>query len=85
MGDIEGIVTLIIGIAGVLCIPVLVWVTVIAGLYQIVRDKVRETHPVQTELPQNAVANRLERNWKTPDYRQTTDYSKEANLWKRKR
>jgi len=62
MGDIEGIVTLIIGIAGVLCIPVLIWVTVIAGLYQIVRDKVRETHPVQTELPQSAVANRLERH-----------------------
>ena len=62
MGDIEGIVTLIIGIAGVLCIPVLVWVTVIAGLYQIVRDKVRETRPVQTELTQSAVANRLERH-----------------------
>jgi hypothetical protein len=62
MGDIEGIVTLIIGIAGVLCIPVLVWVTVIAGLYQIVRDKVRETRPVQTELAQSAVANKLERN-----------------------
>ena len=62
MGDIEGIVTLIIGIAGVLCIPVLVWVTVIAGLYQIVRDKVRETRPAQTELPQSAVANRLERH-----------------------
>jgi hypothetical protein len=62
MGDIEGIVTLIIGIAGVLCIPVLVWVTVIAGLYQIVRDKVRETRPVQTELAQSAVANRLERH-----------------------
>ena len=45
MGDVEGIVTLIIGIAGVLCIPVLVWVTVIAGLYQIVRDKVREDSP----------------------------------------
>jgi hypothetical protein len=52
MGDIEGIVTLIIGIAGVLCIPVLVWVTVIAGLYQIVRDKVRETHSAQTDLVQ---------------------------------
>jgi hypothetical protein len=62
MGDIEGIVTLIIGIAGVLCLPVLVWVTVIAGLYQIVRDKVQETHAVQTELPQNAVVNRLERH-----------------------
>ncbi len=54
MGDIEGIVTLIIGIAGVLCIPVLVWVTVIAGLYQIVRDKVRETRPVQIEPAQEA-------------------------------
>ncbi|MDH4135189.1 MAG: hypothetical protein OEW09_00520 [Anaerolineae bacterium] len=67
MGDVEAIVTLVIGIAGVFFVPVLVWVTVIAGLYQIVRDKVQETRPVQTELAQSAVANRLERNWKTPD------------------
>lgn len=42
MGSIEGIVALVIGIAVVLFVPALVWATVIAGLYQIVRDKVRE-------------------------------------------
>ena len=68
MEDVEAIVTLVIGIAGVLCVPMLVWITVIAGLYQIVQDKVRETHTIQTELAQNAVANGLERNWKTPDW-----------------
>jgi hypothetical protein len=52
MRDIEGIATLVIGVAGVLCVPVLVWATVIAGLYQIVRDKAQETRPAQTDLAQ---------------------------------
>jgi len=43
MGGIEGIVALVIGIAVVLFVPALVWSAVIAGLYQIVQDKIRES------------------------------------------
>jgi hypothetical protein len=50
MGGIEGIVVLVIGIVAVLFVPALVWATVIAGLVQIVGDKVREIHPAQTKL-----------------------------------
>ena len=52
MGSIEGIAALVIGIAVVLFVPVLVWATVIAGLVQVVREKVRETRPAQTKLGQ---------------------------------
>jgi len=38
----------------VLFVPALVWATVIAGLIQIVRDKVRETRPAQIEPAQEA-------------------------------
>jgi hypothetical protein len=54
MGNMEGIVALVIGIAVVLFVPALVWATVIAGLIQIVRDKVRETRPAQIEPAQEA-------------------------------
>jgi Na+-transporting methylmalonyl-CoA/oxaloacetate decarboxylase gamma subunit len=54
MGNMEGIVALVIGIAVVLFVPTLVWATVIAGLIQIVRDKVRETRPAQIEPAQEA-------------------------------
>lgn len=68
MGDIQGIVTLVIGIAGVLFVPVLVWATVIAGLYQIVRDKVREdvARPERSS-PESKVAYKVKRPKKTPD------------------
>jgi len=45
MGGIEGIVALVIGITVVLFVPALVWATVIAGLIQVVREKVRESRP----------------------------------------
>ena len=54
MGSSEGMVTLVIGIAVVLFVPALVWATVIAGLRQIVRDRIRETRPSQTGLAQEA-------------------------------
>ena len=54
MGGIEGTVALVIGIAVVLFVPVLVWATVIAGLRRIVREKIRETRPAQTEPAQEA-------------------------------
>lgn len=54
MGGIEGTVALVIGIAVVLFVPVLVWATVIAGLRRIVREKIRETRPAQTEPVQEA-------------------------------
>jgi len=49
MGNIEAVVALVIGVAAVLFIPALVWATVIAGLVQIVREKVRESRSVQAE------------------------------------
>jgi hypothetical protein len=54
MGSIEGITALVIGIAVVLFVPALVWATVIAGLYQIVRDRVCETRPAQIEPAREA-------------------------------
>ncbi len=54
MGGIEGIVALVIGIAVVLFVPALVWATVIAGLIQIIRGRIRETYPAQVVLSQEA-------------------------------
>jgi hypothetical protein len=53
MGGIEGIIALVIGIAVVLFVPALVWATVIAGLIQIVREKVRKMRlrPERPQLP----------------------------------
>lgn len=51
MGGIEGIVALVIGIAVVMFVPALVWATVIAGLIQIVREKVREMRPRSERSP----------------------------------
>lgn len=49
MGNVEGTVALVIGIAAVFFIPALIWITVITGLIQIVREKVRDSRPVQAE------------------------------------
>lgn len=54
MGNVEATVALVIGIAIALFVPALVWATVIAGLYQIVREKVRESRSAQTKPLQEA-------------------------------
>ena len=41
--EVQAVVALVIGIVIVLFVPALVWSTVIAGLYQVVRVKMRET------------------------------------------
>jgi hypothetical protein len=41
--EIQAVVALVIGTVVVLFVPALVWSAVIAGLYQIIRDRVRET------------------------------------------
>ena len=51
MGGIEGIVALAVGIAVVLFVPALVWATVIAGLIQIARGKVRQKRSHQERPP----------------------------------
>ena len=51
MGSIEGIVALVVGIVVVLFVPALVWATVIAGLIQIVRKKVREKRFLRKRPP----------------------------------
>jgi hypothetical protein len=50
----EAVVALAIGTVVVLFVPALVWSTVIAGLYQIARDKIRESLKAAT---QRATAN----------------------------
>jgi hypothetical protein len=50
----EGIVALVIGIVVIFFVPALVWATVIAGLIQIVQEKVREGRPAQIEPAQEA-------------------------------
>jgi hypothetical protein len=54
MGSIEGTGVLVVGIAVALFVPVVVWVMVIAGLIQIVRDKIRETRLDQGDPGQEA-------------------------------
>ncbi len=54
MGSVEGMVALVIGIVVALFVPALVWATVIAGLRQIVREKMREGHLTLTESAQDA-------------------------------
>ena len=39
----EAVIALVIGTAVVLLVPALVWATVIAGLYQIMRDRIRKS------------------------------------------
>ena len=53
MGGIEGNGELVIGIAVVLFVLALIWATVIAGLVQIVRGRVREkrSRPERPPLP----------------------------------
>jgi hypothetical protein len=56
MEGIGGTVALVIGIAVALFVPALVWATVIAGVYQMVREKLgerrsrRERHPFPTRV-----------------------------------
>jgi|GEM_PF-398622 len=59
MGSTEGTVALVIGIAVVLFVPVLVWVTVIAGLIQIVRGKVRDSRSAPNQPDQGSTATQV--------------------------
>ena len=52
MGGAGGTVALVIGLTVVFFVPALVWAMVIAGLRQIVRDKIRETRSIQMEPSQ---------------------------------
>jgi len=40
--ETQAVVALVIGVVVVLFVPALVWSTVIAGLYRVVREKMRE-------------------------------------------
>jgi len=52
----QAVVALVLGMAIVLFTPALVWATVIAGVYQVVREKVRQKrslsdfHPLPTRV-----------------------------------
>lgn len=54
MGNTEGVRALVIGLAVVLFVPAIVWATVIAGVYQIVREKVRESRRARVKWLQEA-------------------------------
>jgi hypothetical protein len=41
--EMQAVIALVFGVVVVLFVPALVWSTVIAGLYQMVRDRVRES------------------------------------------
>jgi hypothetical protein len=41
--EAQAIIALVVGTIVVLFVPALVWATVIAGLYQIVQDNIRES------------------------------------------
>ena len=49
MGNDEATIALVMGLAIALFVPALVWARVIAGLYQIVREKVRKSRIVRLE------------------------------------
>jgi hypothetical protein len=50
----QAVIALVLGIAITFFVPALVWATVIAGLYQIIREKVRKSRPIQMEPLQEA-------------------------------
>jgi hypothetical protein len=50
MGSPQAILALILAIVVMFFAPALVWATVIAGLIQIVREKVRESRAAQIEV-----------------------------------
>jgi hypothetical protein len=52
--ELQAVVALVIGTVVVLFAPALVWATVIAGLIQIVREKVRESRAAQIEATREA-------------------------------
>jgi hypothetical protein len=52
--ELQTVVALVIGTVVVLFVPALVWATVIAGLVQIVREKVHESRAAQIEATQEA-------------------------------
>jgi hypothetical protein len=47
--EMQAVLALVIGVVVVLFVPALVWSTVIAGLFQMVRDKVRGSVKSVTE------------------------------------
>ncbi len=54
--EVQAVIALVVGLAIVLFVPALVWATVVAGLYQIVREKIRDRrsrsdfHPLPTRV-----------------------------------
>jgi hypothetical protein len=54
MGSPQATAAFILGVVVIFIAPALVWATVIAGLVQIVREKVREGRATQTEATQEA-------------------------------
>ncbi len=53
MVDLQAAVAIAIGVLVALFVPGLVWATVIAGLYQLLRERVRERQAVGREQAQD--------------------------------
>ena len=50
MGNLQNILSTVFGLAITYLVPAVVWVTLIAGLYQLVRDEIRQIHVVPRRL-----------------------------------
>lgn len=48
MENVQTAVALTLALAVIFFVPVLVWLVLIAGLYQLVRDKIRDSRLVKT-------------------------------------
>jgi hypothetical protein len=51
MENVETAVAFTFALAVIFFVPVLVWLTLIVGLYQVVRDKIRDSHLVKMLWP----------------------------------
>lgn len=49
--EAQAVIALVIGTVVVLFVPALVWSTVVAGLYQMMRDKVRQSLKATARKP----------------------------------
>ena len=49
--EMQAVLALVIGVIVVLFVPALVWSTVVSGLLQVVRDKLRGIEPASEKAP----------------------------------
>ena len=60
MGGLQTGVALVLGLVVALFVPALVWATVIAGLYQMIRDKIWEARTARQQARAEAMVVSIE-------------------------